>query len=104
MESQNFQSLQQLTAYLEGQNQRISALEEENKKLMTFIASRLVHKEDILETVEEVLPKTGVISPRFMKRAFSIWGHYFVAQLIIGAGIGLAYLVFTLVLNSLLVK
>ena len=29
------------------------------------------------------LPNTALISPSFMSRAFAVWGHYFVAQLII---------------------
>lgn len=30
---------------------------------------------------------SGMMSSSFMTRAFSVWGHYFVAQLIIGLGI-----------------
>ena len=29
------------------------------------------------------VPKSWVMSPNFLERAFAIWGHYFVAQLII---------------------
>lgn len=97
METLNFQSLQQLTAYLDEQNQRIAALEEENKKLTSFITSRMVRKEELAAGIKAALPDLGVISPNFMKRAFSIWGHYFVAQLIIGLGIGVIYLLIVLV-------
>jgi hypothetical protein len=32
----------------------------------------------------KMLPKTGLISSSFFQRAFTVWGHYFVAQFIIG--------------------
>jgi hypothetical protein len=39
------------------------------------------------------LPTSNVVSPQFFTRAFAIWGHVFVAQLTIGLGIYLIFLV-----------
>ena len=36
-----------------------------------------------LEEVRTLLPNSNIISPSFLRRAFTVWGHYFVAQLII---------------------
>lgn len=38
----------------------------------------------------------------FIKRVFAIWGHYFVAQLIIGIVIGILFLACTLLFTGLL--
>lgn len=37
-----------------------------------------------LAALERRVPDTGIISNNFLKRAFVVWGHYFVANLIIG--------------------
>ncbi len=36
-----------------------------------------------------MLPGTALLSHRFFKRAFAVWGHNFIAQLIISLVIGL---------------
>jgi hypothetical protein len=36
-----------------------------------------------------MLPETGLLSHRFMKRAFTVWGHNFVIQLIISLVVGI---------------
>ncbi len=48
---------------------------------------RIALLEQKLATLEKKVPETGVINGSFLKRAFTIWGHYFVANLIIGAGV-----------------
>jgi hypothetical protein len=40
------------------------------------------------------LPRTQILSPKFMTRAFAVWGHMFVAQLAIAVPI---YVVFFLI-------
>lgn len=34
--------------------------------------------------LETRLPQTNLISPNFLTRAFAVWGHYFVSNLILG--------------------
>ena len=36
-----------------------------------------------LEMVKEHIPDSNIISPNFLKRAFTVWGHYIVAGFII---------------------
>jgi hypothetical protein len=36
-----------------------------------------------LEAVNKRLPETNLISPNFLKRAFTVWGHYVVAGFLI---------------------
>lgn len=43
------------------------------------------------------LPSTKLVSPNFMSRAFAVWGHYFVAQLIIGLIVGVIWMVLGLI-------
>jgi hypothetical protein len=43
-----------------------------------------------------MLPKTGLLSPSFIQRAFTVWGHYFVAQLIISIPIVCIYFILIL--------
>ena len=47
------------------------------------------------------LPSTNIISDSFLSRAFTVWGHYFVAQLIIGLCLlSVYFVVFFLFLSS----
>lgn len=34
--------------------------------------------------VSQEVPKIGLVSKNFITRAFAVWGHYFVASLLIG--------------------
>ena len=45
---------------------------------------------------------SGLQSPNFLKRAFSVWGHYFVAQLIISAGLAIIYVCIVVVFIGLI--
>lgn len=54
---------------------------------------RLIAMEYQIRRVEEwaaqqgTLPETALVSPSFLSRAFAVWGHYFVAQLLIAVPI-----------------
>ncbi len=61
----------------------------------------LAHIEDLRNRVGELekgfkidggFPKTALLSHSFLKRAFAVWGHYFVAGLIIAIPIWLMIL------------
>lgn len=69
--------------------ERVVRLEEQVKRLETTAldaqnqaGKALIRMEDI-KAVKVALPKTDILSHKFLKRAFAIWGHYFVAQIII---------------------
>jgi hypothetical protein len=38
--------------------------------------------------LEARLPNTNLISPNYLTRAFAVWGHYFVSNLILGVIFG----------------
>lgn len=44
-----------------------------------------------LNALEKKVPETGILSDNFLKRAFFVWGHYFVANLIIGFCFALSF-------------
>ncbi|MEW6505170.1 MAG: hypothetical protein AB1457_14505 [Chloroflexota bacterium] len=59
--------------------QRIRQLENQIQQL----EQQQSKQQSLLSTVENKLPNTSLLSPKFLTRAFAIWGHVFVAQLII---------------------
>ena len=44
------------------------------------------------------LPKSTLFNPHFIPRAFAVWGHYFVAQLIIGLAFFILYILVVVVI------
>ncbi len=66
------------------------------------LEKRVAQLEDQLQRVQQTvqqpvsrlnLPTTQLISPNFLTRAFAVWGHYFVAQLMISLVFVCLYLV-----------
>ena len=47
-------------------------------------ADRIAALEARLAAVERRLPGTNLVSDTFLRRAFTVWGHYFVANFLIG--------------------
>lgn len=73
-----FKTMNELIEYLEGLENRIEILENEKSQLQKKISPK------------QQFPKTNLLNTNFLKRAFTVWGHFFVANLIlsiIGAGI-----------------
>ncbi|MFW5888121.1 MAG: hypothetical protein ACOCVY_00190 [Patescibacteria group bacterium] len=52
------------------------------------------------ETNKNQLPDSWLYSQSFLKRAFAVWGHYFVAQLLISIAIGIIMMFFLLLLSG----
>jgi hypothetical protein len=71
-----FKNLSELNEYLGELEGKVQALEGENKKLRDYLAN-------LGADAQKLLPKTNLFSPSFIQRAFAVWGHYFVAQLMI---------------------
>ena len=64
--------------YVFALEKRIMYLESQVPLLLQYLLSAKLSQEPAFR-----LPNTALISPSFMSRAFAVWGHYFVAQLII---------------------
>jgi len=84
---QQFKSMEELTTYLGNLEERLKILEAENKKLQDNASPREVIEIVIEEAIERIvldyLPETSLLDHSFFKRAFAVWGHFFVANLII---------------------
>lgn len=96
----SFRNMNELTKYLSAMEIRLAALESENTTLRNAL-SQVKHKAEAQTfKTERGLPDTGIVSDSFFVRAFTVWGHYFVAQLIISIPIFICYLIFFFTLMS----
>ncbi|GEM_PF-863681 len=101
-----FRSQSELIDYLQELEDRLSELENQNKMQKLQIQELERGKipgssaaiatpglnPGLLARLAE-LPKTGLLSNSFIQRAFTVWGHYFVAQFIISAVVGVIYII-----------
>ena len=93
-----FKNMNELIEYLGVIEQRLIALEAENKQLRTLAPSNAGFDGNVISRyISRVLPKTNLFSSSFLKRAFAVWGHFFVANLIIGTTFGVIYFCFVIV-------
>ena len=74
--SPQFSNMNELTSYLDSMENRVKTLESQNESLKRYVT-------ELGGDAGKMLPKTGLLSSNFFQRAFTVWGHYFVAQLII---------------------
>jgi hypothetical protein len=96
-----FKTHEDLINFLTNQERRISNLEKANAELIGEIKKRFIQKEELPAMLSNVIPKTGLFNQSFIKRAFSVWGHYFVAQLFLAAIVMAFYfVVFILLLGK----
>jgi hypothetical protein len=93
-----FNSLDDLTVLLAKQDQRIHDLELANAALVAEVKKRFVSKEDLTIKLYDEIPQSGLLSHSFLKRAFSVWGLHFVAQLIISLILGIIYFIIFVIL------
>jgi hypothetical protein len=101
MDNPKINSMDDLTALLASQEKRISELEQANAALISEVKKRFVSKEELPQAVAASQPPYGVVSPGFLKRAFSVWGLHFIAQLIISFVLGLVtFFLFSTVLSK----
>ncbi len=81
--------------------QRVTALEAENRDLrnkLEVMAQNYIKTGSSAST--QHLPHTALLSDSFLNRAFAVWGHYFVAQLIIAVPIVLLYIILIVLVLS----
>ncbi|RPJ24577.1 MAG: hypothetical protein EHM33_17390 [Chloroflexi bacterium] len=103
---QQFKSMNELVGYLGRLEERLKFLEEENQKLRAApvpASTSSVDEHTIAKYVASFLPLTNIVHPSFLKRAFAIWGHFFVANLIISLPFTILYFcLLTLLFNGTL--
>jgi hypothetical protein len=80
--SPHFNNMNELTSYLDAMENRVKILEGQNDYLRRSISQ-------LGQDAPKVLPETGLLSHSFFKRAFTVWGHYFIVQLLISLVIGI---------------
>ncbi len=93
--AQQFKSMDELTTYLGSLEERVKSLEAENGKLQANVSSQevveVVNEEAIERIVLDYLPETNLLDHGFFKRAFAVWGHFFVANLIVSLFLFILY-------------
>lgn len=81
--SPQFNSMDELVAYLGALEERLRSLEGDNLSLKLQNETLNNYMREMGSVSHKMLPKTNLISPKFLRRAFTVWGHSFVACLII---------------------
>ena len=97
--------MNQLGEYVGDLEQRIKNLEAENQKLRLApppATSSLIDKDTIAKYVAHFMPQTNILHPNFLTRAFAIWGHYAVAQVIVSIGFSIVYCLLLVVFGGAL--
>ncbi|MBL8091587.1 MAG: hypothetical protein KF758_01515 [Anaerolineales bacterium] len=88
--NKKFNNADELNQYLDMLEKRVESLEKENRQL-------------IKRTQPIKLPQTNIINPNFIKRAFTVWGHFFIANAIISIFFAIIYFCLTIfTISSLL--
>jgi hypothetical protein len=93
--SPQFSNMSELLSYLESLENRLNTLESENRVLQDQKEFLTKYIDGLDKNGKAVLPRTNIVSPSYIKRAFAVWGHYFVANLIISIPIACATAVAT---------
>lgn len=81
--SPQFNNMNELVAYLGSMEERLRSLESENMSLKLQSETLNNYMKEMGSVSQKMLPKTNLVSPKFLRRAFTVWGHSFVAGLII---------------------
>ena len=64
-----------------GTTSRITMKELQSK--MILLEEQVQAQAGEIEALNERIPDSNIISPNFLKRAFTVWGHYIVAGFIV---------------------
>jgi flagellar biosynthesis protein FliR len=70
----------------------------EVKTKIEMLEEQLLLQSIEIETLNSRIPDSNIISPNFLKRAFTVWGHYVVAGFIIAIPFMCLSMLFVLVL------
>lgn len=102
MTTPQFKNMNELVEYLATLEDRVQKLEGENQKLRSIQPTN-ADGNMLAKAISRALPKSDLFNPAFFKRAFAVWGHFMVANLIIGSIAGAIYFCFvSLLLSSML--
>jgi len=87
----DIKNLTELNDYLRVLETRVAELENEDRMIKTVI-NEVNH--DLQRTKQPAipLPSTGLLSHNFFTRAFTVWGHFMIANIIIGFVLWLIYM------------
>jgi len=69
-----------------GSSELITNLENKISELETELEHSKEALQNVFERLSEIenkIPDSAIISPKFLSRAFTVWGHYFVANLLL---------------------
>jgi hypothetical protein len=91
--SPHFGNMNELTAYLEALENRVLSLEREKQALQDQKETLNHYIQELGGDAQKLLPKTSLLAPNFLQRAFAVWGHYFVAQMIISIPLACIYFI-----------
>ncbi len=94
-----FRTQIELIDYLGAMERRVAMLEQENEQQQQAIDG-LYHQQPQATAAAE-LPDTDLLSNNYLTRAFAVWGHEFVASLIIAIGLGIVAVVIYLIFTAL---
>ncbi len=84
--------------YIFGLEKRIIILESELKR----VSKETTELYALTDDTDLRIPDTDLLSDNYLRRAFAVWGHYFIAQLLISIPFVLIYLaIFIAALNNL---
>jgi hypothetical protein len=82
------------------QNQgEITIMQLENK--IELLEAQLQRQAEEINSLSDRIPDSNIISPNFLKRAFTVWGHYVVAGFIIAIPFMCLSMLFVLMLAFL---
>ena len=93
-----FSNMNEMLTYLESLEKRLVVLERQRQDLEGQKETLNRYIQEMGGDAQKLLPKTSLLAPNFLQRAFAVWGHYFVAQLIISIPITCIYFIFVFLL------
>ena len=92
MQRPQIKTLNDLNSYLDYLETRLATIEKDNMGMKNMI-NHVSHTVSRMPVEPIDLPQTNLLSKSFFKRAFTVWGHYFFAQFLIGIFIAIGYAV-----------
>ncbi|WP_322509306.1 hypothetical protein [Anaerolinea sp.] len=87
-------NVNELVEYLNDLEAKIRVLEDENTALRSAMEEVSNSNRNVLNLLRQEWPRTGLVSRSFWIRALTVYGHFFVIQLIVTAFLFVGYLIF----------
>jgi len=87
-------NINELVEYLNDLEAKIRVLEDENSALRSAMEEVSSTNRSVVNLLRQEWPRTGLVSRSFWIRALTVYGHFFVIQLIVTAFLFVGYLIF----------